>query len=170
MGARRLLGTLSITTSMVAFDEPAMIARLGRLNRRDKATFAVACARRLDPLLSEIDAAERDVVRQCRGLLERVVSGELREDHLQASLAMLEALESLDVDAVASTVYAFGAWLKDSPSEAMWAARRAYEAQDQIAQSELGVVDEQQILAHPKVQRELLDQLSDLDALSARRP
>jgi hypothetical protein len=154
---------------MVAFDEPAMINRLGRFSRRDKAAFALACARRLDPLLSEISAAERDVVRECRSLLERVVAGELGDDHLPAALATLEAQESLDVDAVASTVYAIGAWLKDSPTEAMWAARRAYEAQDQIAQSELGVMDEGQLLAHPKVQRELLEQLSDLDTLSARR-
>jgi hypothetical protein len=156
---------------MEQFDEASIVRRLSRLNRRDRSAFALACAKRLDGLLEGVSLEERAVVRECRALLERVTSRlPAPETELHAPLARLESLESLDVDAVASVACALRSWLKDSPQEAAWAARRAYEAQDQVAQLEMGGsgFDDQRLLAHPAVQRELRAQVSDLDALAER--
>jgi len=153
---------------MVRFDEPQIIDRLNRLSRRSKAAFAVGCAGRLDPLLDDVSAQDRAVVRECRALLERVIVKTEEAAQLHSAITRLEALESLDVDAVASVAYAMRAWLSDSPQDAAWAARRAYEAQDQMTQVEMcgSGFDEQRLLAHPAVQRELQAQSADLDNLS----
>ena len=110
---------------MVQFDEPDIVGRLARLSRRGRSTFALGCAKRLDPLLEELDPEDRAIARDCRELLERVISGEdSTESQLSQALAHLESLETLDVDAVASVAYALRAWLNDSPQDAAWAARR----------------------------------------------
>ncbi len=156
---------------MEQFDEASILRRLSRLSRRDRSAFALACAKRLDGLLEDVNREEGIVVRECRTLLERAISNpNAPEAQLHAALARLESLESLDVDAVASVAYALRSWLKDSPQEAAWAARRAYAAQDQLAQLETGGsgFDEHRLLAHPAVQRELQAQVSDLNALAAR--
>jgi hypothetical protein len=153
---------------MVQFDEPNLMRQLARMSCRDRTAFALACAKRLDPLLGEISPEDRAIVRSCRELLERAISGQsMAQGQVSLASAQLESLETLDFDAVASVAFAMRAWLSDSPQDAMWAARRAYEAQDEIAQREIGGsgFDEPRLLAHPAVQEELRAQLVDMDAL-----
>src|ERR1043166_6188257 len=122
---------------MVKYDEAAILARLTRLSPRDRAAFALACAKRLDPLLLTVAPSDVVVARQSRELLESTLSiPGSAEPELQAALHRLESLETIDVDAIAAVAYALRAWLTGSPEEAAWAARRAYEAQDLIAQTE----------------------------------
>jgi hypothetical protein len=73
-------------------------------------------------------------------------------------------------DAVASVAYAIRARLTGDCQEAMWAARRAYEALDHyvIARSNPIIVEpdaEDRITAHPLVQAELRRQRADLSQL-----
>jgi len=73
-------------------------------------------------------------------------------------------------DAVASVAYAIRARLTGECQEAMWAARRAYEALDHyvIARFNPTIVEpdaENQVTAHPLVQTELRRQRADLSQL-----
>jgi len=74
--------------------------------------------------------------------------------------------------AISSLAYTIRCLLKSEAQEAVWAARRAYEAADQAAIRDLGVQtgsadSEARILAHPIVQRELQRQERDLRLLQS---
>src|SRR5262249_12079900 len=79
-------------------------------------------------------------------------------------------VEALADDAVSSLAYAIRCLLTRSSQEAVWAARRAYEAADQAAIRTLGVQPEphteETIKAHTFVQRELARQRNDLSLLA----
>jgi hypothetical protein len=91
------------------------------------------------------------------------------------SLLPEDEVESLEQqacanDAVASVAYAIRARLTGDCQEAMWAARRAYEALDHyvIARFNPIIVEpdaENRIAAHPLVQAELRRQRADLSQL-----
>lgn len=79
---------------------------------------------------------------------------------------------ALAEDAVSSLAYAIRCALNDESREAAWAARRSYEAADQVAirmlDIELGTPgSEAKILSHEIVQRELSRQQGDLALLRA---
>jgi uncharacterized protein YjaG (DUF416 family) len=70
-------------------------------------------------------------------------------------------------DAVSSLAYSIRCLMSKDPQEAAWAVRRSYEAVDQAAIRILGVqpgnaVEENQIVSHQMVQRELGRQSDDL--------
>jgi uncharacterized protein YjaG (DUF416 family) len=74
-------------------------------------------------------------------------------------------------DAAAALAYAFRTRLTGDPQEAIWAARRVYEAADHFALGTCGIApggreNEHAILAHPSVQAELARQKRDLEDLS----
>ena len=68
-------------------------------------------------------------------------------------------------DAIAALAYAVGSLEKRDPTEAAWAAQRAYESADHYVINHLHVDTERAVLAHPIVQAELARQRQDLDEL-----
>jgi hypothetical protein len=159
---------------MELFDETMLISRLDALAPRERAAFALACARRLEPSLRS-DTQTEDLVRACLALLEAsVLDDDLPRVGSSEALARLENSPDLDTDPVASTCFALRTLLHGASQDAAWAARRAYDARDQLVWDELGLQfsdpgAEERVLAHPLMQQELRAQREDLNALSAGR-
>lgn len=77
-------------------------------------------------------------------------------------------------DALGSFAYSLRLLLNNDPQEGVWAARRAYDAADQVAIRLLDLQpglpeSEQKFLTHPIVQRELSHQVADLLALRGEK-
>jgi hypothetical protein len=115
-----------------------------------------------------------------RGLLERGMSQELASELLNGCMSLLPDSEDdaesfrdyCEEDAVAALAYAIRSWIDDSPQEAAYAGRTAYEAADRrvlqiIPESTLDSSTEIAVLTHPLVQSELASQAQDLAALVA---
>lgn len=166
------------------FDEEQLLNVLKSLTHRDRLAFAAASVTRqlpvIEALLPDIalNARLRSLVDLLWGEVQGLTqSGPFWEQALSEVLALLpekEAVasigEAIADDALASLSYAIACQIESSPQQAAWAARRAYEAADQVAIEFLGVRPgnasvEAEILACPIVQRELERQKSDLDAL-----
>ena len=175
----------------VNFDEPSLCSRIAHLDARNRVAFAAACASRLLLVFEEYaeSYASQDigVLRQSVEFLWRsVISGEWQQDdiknNLEAVMGMMPEegddwtpLHGSAQDAVASTAYALRALASGDPQEVGWAARRAYEAVDQLVMNQLDVnlsdpSAENKILAHPLVQQELVRQLQDVADLEERTP
>jgi uncharacterized protein YjaG (DUF416 family) len=98
---------------------------------------------------------------------------------LQEVMELLESLsdngttmQSLAEDSLASLAYAIRCRLTLNPQEAVWAARRAYEASDQAVIRLLNIQPgspdtEVAIVSHAIVQRELIRQRQDLGLLAS---
>jgi hypothetical protein len=158
---------------MELFDESTLISRLDALAPRARTAFALACARRLQPFL-HVDAANAALVRESLALLEASVLDDAPPESLDAVLARLEDSPELDNDPVAATCFAIRSRVYGTSQEAVWAARRAYDARDQAVWEELGIQfsdpgAEERVLAHPLIQNELRRQAEDLQALSVGR-
>jgi hypothetical protein len=123
--------SLVITPAMLNYDESAIISRLRPLSKAGMAAFAYGCARRTEPLAESpsLAAAIDDALKS----LAAVICGNAASAAgVRDALSRLELIE-IDSDAHAAASYALRAWLTGQPQEAAWAARRAYEAADQIS-------------------------------------
>ena len=159
---------------MELFDETVLISRLEALAPNARTAFALACARRLQPFLHS-DSQTEALVRESLALLEAsVLDNALSQEGLREVLVRVEDSPELDADPVASTCFALRAWVHGASREAAWAARRAYDARDQMVWEELGLQfsdpgAEERVLAHPLIQHELRTQREDLNALAEGR-
>ena len=169
-----------MVTLLQTYDEAAMDARLTRLDRRGRTSFAAGCAEMLLPLhRRDSDGETPDTVEAALDALWQTLRG-TEETDLPTRLAELDTMVpdedseewSLQLgyteNTVAATAYAIETWQEDTVQNAVWAARQVYEAADLAAQhSEAAGIDlnspgaEQQILASATVQTTL----EALDAL-----
>ena len=82
------------------------------------------------------------------------------------------ALYAMADSGIAALMYAIECWLTDDPQQAVWAAQRADEANNQAAMALLNIEPlkqhEKRIQSHAVVQRELARQAADLDWLARR--
>ena len=173
---------------MHRFDENLLVNELGRLPSRARVAFAAAAATRqlssyerfalglgtesaqrpreiTVQLWADLHAAEVDRAAWSARLDE--VMGLLPEECDE-----WEIDHALADDALSSLAYAIRCLLTLKPQEAVWAARRGYEAADQAAIRILGVQPglpnvEVAIKSHSVVQRELARQWNDLALLRA---
>jgi hypothetical protein len=154
------------------FDEPSLLKTLNALPVSAQSAFAQACAIRTQHLAASPLGAEAASV--CQRALDHahayVVAGELDSASIEQALAVMNASPELDDDRVAACAYVVRHLLSGECQEAAWAARRAYEACDQLAQSEIefdvySKAIELQLLGHEAVQAELRRQDLDLSEL-----
>jgi uncharacterized protein YjaG (DUF416 family) len=162
---------------MLAFDENLLVASLGATSCRARTLFAALVATRLitayeifcghsnqqsqpisaalDLLWSHIsDGAELDFAELAEGVLAYSPKEE------DCSLPLAAQAE----DAVAALAYAFLTAESCDAQQAAWAARRSYEAADNIAISQLREgASEASILSQSIVQGELREQVRDFE-------
>jgi uncharacterized protein YjaG (DUF416 family) len=171
--------------SDLRFDERELQARLKQLPNKLRVAFAAACAERQLPNYANFSRATGvgDPIRLA-GALGRVwddIEGRtVTDNELQKQLDTCMSLlpdDEVEVqgqayanDAVASVAYAIRARLTGDCQEAVWAARRAYEALDYYIVSRFNpkIVEpdaEARIVAHPLVQAELRRQRTDFSQL-----
>jgi hypothetical protein len=157
---------------LLAFDEALIQSRLARLPAQARVAFALACAERLQPCAGFLnDPSAVGLVRQ---ILDQTLDATCLSATPPPGLAKLsralEAAHYLDDDAAAAVAFAVRCHFSGDAREAALAARRAYEARDHEAQQSFPVITASEgaaILAHPGTQREIADQLADLDRLEA---
>lgn len=151
---------------MHRFEPTVLLNQLSALPRRSQVAFALACAERL----AIAAASPSELTDGARQLAYLFVSGqELEESVVQDTLANLNAAAELDDDVHAASFYALECCRLGAQS-AVWAAQRAYDHSDLIAQGSLSIGRvaediEQQLLAHAAVQAELKCQAGDLAEL-----
>ncbi len=172
------------------FEEGLLLDKLGTLPPLFRTAFATSAATRLVPAFSSpvpgpgrfaeptlariLEEIWRDLQLpplaeiKFRSLLDRCMS--LLPDEADEWSAARPYAE----DAVSAVAYALRSGLTGSTQEAVWAARRVYEALDQhvitVTGVSLGAPDaEDRLVADPRVQTELQHQQNDLmDLLAAR--
>lgn len=175
--------------AIIFFDEGALLSRLALLRKRDVIVFAAACAQRIFPSyahFAEVAPDGRSGIEAFADALGRVWASSLFADPEDAVLLQLLArcealLPSEDdawqagypyaEDAATAIVYCLRLVHSGDTQEALWVARRLYEATDNFVLSGAGLTLDQPgsealILAHPIVQAELTRQLRDLDDLA----
>ncbi len=161
-----------------SFNEAGVLSTLRQLSPRARTAFAVACASRV--ALLDMPPLPQFVTALCKraASLAEVfaASGELDRAEAESLVADLESCsDHLDDDRVASFAFVSRHLLSSEPQEALWAARRAYEACDAIAQQQrrssiLDRNEEHELLSHPTVQAELACQARHLAELAAPTP
>jgi hypothetical protein len=165
------------------FNETELVRRLHKLTPLGRFAFALCCAIRqlnvFQQYSQSVFSNPGDWLREIAATLwDQLGSEKLdadgRKEHLDKVMASLPEeqnewapLHAYADDALSSFAYAIQCSLDQSPQEAAWAARRAYEAADQAAIRSLGISfdepnAESRILSHPIVQRELDRQQRDL--------
>jgi uncharacterized protein YjaG (DUF416 family) len=176
-----------VNVSILHHDEKELWRQLERLPNRLRVAFAAACAQRqvanyvrfstatgqgnpniLIGALSRLwDVLQGDptTTRQLQQQLDSCMS--LLPDPEQDALGGLAYYAE---DAVSSAAYALGAWIKSDIQQAVWAARRAYNALDEYvgAMNPVGPFDqkeEDRIRLHSLVQAELRRQQADVAQL-----
>lgn len=170
-----------------AFNEQALIRDLDRVPRRLRVLFAAAAAERLMPayvrFTNRTGRGDPATLASILGRLwanaqsETLDSRQVQKDaDLSMSLLPIDSAatwvpeQAWAEDAVAALAYALHCQLSGLSQDAAWSARRAYEAVDNfvVAQQETApnsAQAEEQILAHPLIQRELSRQQRDLEEL-----
>lgn len=166
---------------MFKYEEFKTIPKLEMLSIRAKSAFAIACASRLVPAYKE-HAIENNLkydefemrmnsiwnfVKYGTKLISRIAESEMdtftSEDRGSCDLSFLAS------DAAASLVYASWTAYDGSTQASAWAARRAYEAFDWVAQQRNSTCEnkfrEEMLLSDPLVQAELMEQANDLQDL-----
>ena len=154
---------------MRTFDEAALGVRLPQLAPEIQSAFAQGCAWRT------VNARSKDNDTEVRSLCISVLTllSAPSDTMALAKIAeVIEAHEELDEDALAACAYALRHKLNGNLQDALWTARRAYEACDAFAQvsEELTVYTpevEKRLLANTRVQWELENQAADLESLSS---
>ena len=154
------------------FDEPLLLEILRTLPVQAQSAFAQACAwRTLSEGSVALPAAVHALCMRAQELAHSLVTTEYRDTKAAAGiLAEFENSFELDDDRVATCAYVTRHLLSGEPQEAAWAARRAYEATDQLAQQSVAFTQyspavEARLLGHPGVQAELECQAIDLEQL-----
>jgi hypothetical protein len=169
----------------LAFSETQLKARLSNVSVISLAAFSLSCAARLlpgyykwhDDLSQE---PPKEVYKIFKDILDQTKEGlvvsdssrllELAEhllDYVPDDDAPWSRMRPLAEDAIASLSYAIRCLATADPQEAAWAARRAYEAADQLAIFDLagddkGLPAEEALIFHPIVQTELERQDRDI--------
>ena len=152
---------------MFHFDSAALRNRLASIPLSSQVAFALACAERLANSAASTD----ELPRKARHLAYRYVQGEPPEAAaVEKAIRDLEASPDLDRDDYAAAFYALECGRKTDTQAAVWAAQRAYDYCNLVAQGTLQFTAydadiERQLLAHPAVQAELGYQNQDLDDL-----
>lgn len=171
---------------MYSFDENVLLEELGMLPSRARIAFAAATATRqlsnYERLARESEAESaqrpREIAAQLwADLRVSAVDRAAWSERLDEVMRLLPEESddwvighALADDALSSLAYAIRCLLTPEPQEAAWAARRAYEAADQVAIRVLHVQPglpktEAAIKSQDFVQRELARQRSDLTLL-----
>jgi uncharacterized protein YjaG (DUF416 family) len=171
---------------MYKFDESALVSELGMLPSRERIAFAAAAATRqlgsyerlARDLSTENSKRPREIAFQLwidlRAVAVDRVAWSAKLDEVMGLLPEESEdwviCHALADDALSSLAYAIRCLINPDPQEAAWAARRAYEAADQVAIRVLGIQPglmnaEAAIKSHGLVQRELARQRSDLSLL-----
>jgi len=154
------------------FNETSLLKQAKALQAQAQSAFGQACAWRTLSLASAaLPGTVQTLCEQGQRLaLDFVAKGKKDTDAIQQVLSDLRALPELDDDRVAACAYVVGHLLSGQPEEVVWAARRAYEATDQLAQQSISFTQytpaiEMQLLGHTQVQAELERQAIDLEQL-----
>jgi hypothetical protein len=159
---------------MRTFEPNKLLSRLRLLSPERRASFALACAERLQTYREFAD--DSNAVTLVRNALDTAfdcISGNTASLERLRTLSMaLEEAPYLDDDAAASAAYAVRCLLSGKAENAVWAAQRGYDARDRAAQNQvesdtITAADENRILSYPSIQEELERQMSDLDTLEA---
>ena len=171
---------------MHSFDENALVNELAVLSARARVAFATASATRqignyerfARELGIETEHRPREIVTHLwSDLSTMTVDRSAWSARLEEVMGLLPEEDgdwviwhALADDALSSLAYSIRCLLKPEAQEAAWAARRAYEAADQVAIRLLAVQPglpdtEMKILSHDCVQRELERQRNDLALL-----
>lgn len=171
---------------MLRFDQEQVLGQLGRLTSRLRVAFAAACAERQLPNYVRFatatekgnpDLLARALASVWDDLEGRPVSDREFQQQLDSCTSLLPSDEekfavepAYAEDAVAAVVFAIRTRLTGDSQEALWAARRAYEAlghyvfirlnDDLTSREVIARID-----AHPLVQAELARQQADLAQL-----
>ncbi len=173
---------------MADFNDKRLVASLKGLPVACRVAFAAACAQRLIPSYKSFCAkvpdhacAKPPLASDALSRLWGDIGGEeMGKSELQELATVLtaaiptedeayEAGEPYAEDAVAAVAYAFRERVSGSGEDAMWAAQRVYGALDHYVINSTtkpqDKLDEQAVLNHPLVQKELLRQSRDLETL-----
>lgn len=148
---------------MRTYDGPALVARLGYLDRHAKTAFAAACAQRLLPLFERYARAEGIEAHGLRlgeilaSAWEAASGANVDGRHLgsEAESMVPPEDESGDLEAdyaenaSAAVAYAVRTWLSDDPREAAWAAQQVNEVAE-YAFSQAGLEPGMVYLQTPK--------------------
>lgn len=171
------------------FNEQALVKELDRLPSPLRVVFAAASAERLLPAYTRFSRRTgRGDATALTAILERLwqdiqgsrMDAQQVQENVDVSMSLIPQEDSgpwapdqaWAEDAAAAVTYALRCRQSGQSQEAAWAARRAYEALDHFVISQEGIEAtkagaEEQVLAHPLVQAELLRQRHDLDELLA---
>jgi uncharacterized protein YjaG (DUF416 family) len=169
------------------FEEAQLLSKIEHLSRHDRTAFAGACAERMLRAYSKFsDRTGWGNPAKLREILTRLWS-DLAGDAMSETEADAQIHETVELipgendrplvleqaaaeDAVSAVAYALRSRQSGLSQEAVWAARRAYEALDHfvinhehIDTNSAGA--EARVLAHPLIQAELLRQQRDLEEL-----
>lgn len=171
------------------FSESALKNRLSQLPPKARSVFAWSCSARLFPGYirwheetgSVPDKFVHSILMDVRDRLRSANEDELFPE-LGSSVDILDDLtpnedsvwspsHPIAQDAVSSLAYTLGSLVTGDPQASTWAARRAYEAADQLAIAELAprsteYPDENKVLAHSAVQTELARQEHDFELIT----
>lgn len=172
--------------AVLKFDESKLLKTVDLLPKLLRTAFAVLCAQRLLPAyLAFAERLEPEDCADAASILNRLwsdlegdkVSLQVVQENLDACLALLgpedegewSDLRACGEDALAAVAYALYTRLNGKSEDAISAARRVYNALDYFVNNEEGLdfskSAEEDILAHPLIQRELARQWQDLDDL-----
>ncbi|MCX9158569.1 hypothetical protein OPU71_20850 [Niveibacterium sp. 24ML] len=157
---------------MHTFDEPALFAALEKLPTAERVAFAFAAAMRVQKLGHELQSeACRTLLANARhAVAAYLLTAKFSAGEIARLSSSLDELPELDDDQVAASAYMLRCVLTGEAKNALWAARRAYDAADQRAQDEFEVEEfsptvEKAILSSQVVQSELRAQANDLSLL-----
>lgn len=173
----------------IGFCESALKEYLDQLPKQAKMAFAVACAQRIFPYYEKYAIAlgptQMDIkvfAEAFSYVLNNLISNDVDASTLQALLnRCMRVLPSEEdawenglpyaEDATAVIIYCIRLLLTGDTQEAVWAAKRIYEAVDSFVinayQVDVNNVDgEKFILNHPIVRNELTRQVRDLEELA----
>jgi hypothetical protein len=162
---------------MLSFDNPRLVAELGRMEPALASLFALSCTMRLanDVFGMEPDSPGSRALAAARENVSKHLLAGHPIDIDEAGLLALIRQEDDDgsfeaavlEDALAAMAYTVRSIADDTPQNAAWAAARAYETADRfvsgtIAGTQYTAPVEREILLHPIVQRELMRQERDV--------
>ena len=172
------------------FNEADLSEQLSKLPTTVRAAFAAACAQRMVHAYSQFALRSKqgnsEALKQILASLWKDLNGHpMSDSELDAQREAAMALSPQEEDewipgqgaaedAAASLTYALRCRRNGSVHEAVWAARRAYEAIDEhiINREDIDINSregEERILKHPLMQTELSRQARDLDDLREGR-
>lgn len=174
---------------MYSFDEHSKLTRLQQATYWSRVTFALACSTRMTECVHKyLLRAGPDRWTAYSLVLSTLWDMTLRGDEqtratlselLNKTMSLLpeteaedgdDLLRTMTDDATASLAYAIRCMLTGEAQEAVWSARRAYEALDEYVIQSLAInpgnlTMESRVLSHSAIQAELKRQNIDLDEL-----